>query len=318
MSVLAPTLPQLGRIRAGDKQPIKGKRDIFRPNRLERFRLTSQNPVLLAKAVEAGYGDAVEEWPDAPEGRQWQLYCTVDRLPVSVPHLAAFSQYSEHWQAAECAYRCDGETLIRFVDLYETAQQRLKAKDIKEIPQWILDAHELDIIEGMPCPCAQFTELPPTVTRLNVYLPDLPGIGVWRLDTRGFYAGSELQGIALMLQEAALRGMWIDAELSITQRRKRSGGQTRVFPVIQLQPLDMSMRQVMQLRQARAPQLPEAQKQLPTADDVWGEPTNPTAYDPVTQTEYDKETGEAIPPEVGVQMTMETPQPPTDQAGRPV
>ena len=39
-------------------------------------------------------------------------------------------------------------------------------------------------------------------------------------------------------------------------------------------------------------------------DDLFGEPTNPTAYDPVTQTEYDPETGEEIPPGVGVQPEM--------------
>ena len=245
MSVLQPTLPELGRIRAGDKQPVKGKKDVFRPNRLDRFRLTSQNPILLHKAVELGYGDEVIEWPDAPEGRQWQLYCTVEALPVYVPPMAAFSQYNELWAGAECTYRCDGQVVHR--------------------------SAIGGIEEGMLCQCDTFDERVPVVTRVNVMLPDLPGLGVWRLNTQGYYAGSELQGIVQMLSAASARNTWIDAQLMITQRRQRKEGQTRVFPVITLQPVEMTPRQMLALQQP----VPVKQIEMPSDDDVYLPPHSP-------------------------------------------
>ena len=72
---------------------------------------------------------------------------------------------------------------------------------------------------------------------------------------------------------------------------------------------------------------------VPTDADVHGEqddaftrivrdtgfvPGGPDPFERKPDIEYDKETGEVIPPEVGVQMTMDTPPVPTDQAGRPV
>lgn len=47
------------------------------------------------------------------------------------------------------------------------------------------------------------------------------------------------------------------------------------------------------------PVTPERLEQL--KDELYGEETNPTAHDPVTDEEYDLETGEVIPPDVGVQ-----------------
>jgi hypothetical protein len=268
MPTLTPTLPQLGRIRAGDQ--VATKNGQTRPHRLERFRLTSQNKPLLHTAVELGYGEEVIEWPNAPEGRQWQVYCTVDSLPVIVPSLAAFSQYDELWEGSECVYRCDGATVVKSS----------------------LGTDGDGIVEGMPCMCAQFADRVPTVTRVSLFLPDMPGIGVWRLDTRGFYAGSELQGIVLMLQDAAQSGMMVPAELSITQRRQRKNKQTRVFPVIALQPREMTMGQVLQLQQ------PPTAKHIaaPSDVDVYPADDRHTAFDTASRdTGYvpvNRETGE--------------------------
>ena len=238
MAILTPTLPQLGRIRAGDTQTMKG--GDTRPNRLERWRLTSDNKPRLEYAVTLGWGEEVLEWPDAPEGRQWQLYCTVESLTVVVPHMAALSQCDELWQGSECVYRCDGVTVLKST----------------------IDGSE----EGGPCQCDTFAERPATVTRVNLYLPELPGIGVWRLDTRGFYAGSELQAVVAMLSDATASGMPIKADLAISYRKRRSGGQTRIFPVPTLQPHEMTMAHILRL------DAPQRALPLPTDAEVYGLP----------------------------------------------
>ncbi|MGI9297848.1 MAG: hypothetical protein ACR2QC_08110 [Gammaproteobacteria bacterium] len=231
MPTLSPTLPLLGRIRAGDRS---GRNNA--PKRLDHFRLTSDNKPRLEYAVKLGWGEEVIEWPDAPEGRQWQMYGTMDSLTVVVPKIAAFSQYDELWSGAECIYRCDGTSI-------------LKTQPHKDYPGL---GEVGGIQEGMPCVCEQFSERVPTVTRVSLFLPELPGVGVWRLDTRGFYAGTELQGIVGMLEEASRRGMYIEADLGISQRKRRSNGQTRIFPVPTLQPRELTMGQILQLRQPQA------------------------------------------------------------------
>ena len=245
MPTLETTLPLLGRIRAGDRS---GKSKA--PKRLERFRLTSDNKPRLEYAKSLGWGNEVVEWPDAPEGRQWQLYCSVDSLTVVVPQAAAFSQYDEIWSGAECIYRCDGTRVV-------------KIQPHKDYPSF---GEPDGICEGMACVCEEFEGRVPTVTRISLFLPELPGIGVWRLDTRGFYAGGELQGITQMLEEASRRGMYIEADLAISQRKRRSAGQSRIFPVPTLQPKEMTMGQILQLKSTQKPKAIAP----PSNEDVFG------------------------------------------------
>jgi hypothetical protein len=63
-------------------------------------------------------------------------------------------------------------------------------------------------------------------------LADLPGLGVWRIDTSGYYAAVELQGAVNVIQMAAGRGQMLPARLRLEQRMvKRLGEGTRRFAV---------------------------------------------------------------------------------------
>jgi len=63
-------------------------------------------------------------------------------------------------------------------------------------------------------------------------LRDLPGLGVWRIDTSGYYAAVELQGAVEVVQLAAGRGQMLPARLRLEQRMvKRVGQGTRRFAV---------------------------------------------------------------------------------------
>ena len=280
MAPLAPVLPELGRIRLGDQQPVKGQEGRMRPNRLDRFRLTSENKPRLDYAVSLGWGDEVTAWA-SPLGPQWQLYCTVDALTVVIPQEAAFSQYDELWHGSECIYRCDGHHLLQASIIVPADGKQLRPEALA------LNAILEHLSEGMPCACEQFEERVPTVTRLSVFLPEMPGIGVWRLDTRGFYAGGELQGIANLLQAAAARQQYIEADLAISYRKVRRQGQTRTFPVPTLQPREMTMGHLLGGR----PQMPALPP--PSDADVFGV-LEKTATDPTdTAAAYDAEKQEA-------------------------
>ena len=62
-------------------------------------------------------------------------------------------------------------------------------------------------------------------------IPDLPGLGVFRLDTSSYYAAVEIGDAAELLQVARDRGVFLPAVLRIEQRQRIAGGQTKKFPV---------------------------------------------------------------------------------------
>lgn len=186
-------LREAGRIRIGDR---KGNRNA--PRKLDTFRLTSSDRTLLEHAA-ALYGGTVEKWED-----QWEIYTKVAELPVIVPPSEmAFEQWMELWSGGGCLRRCNG---------------------IEEQ------------LHKQPCVCTLNPDLPAKErctphTRLSVMLRDLPGIGVWRIESQGFYAATELAGSVQVCAAAAERGQLLPGRLLLSQRTARRDGKTTRFAV---------------------------------------------------------------------------------------
>lgn len=190
---------ELGRIRLG----VKNAKN--QPISIGTFRLTSSSSDLLDAAAEL-YGGKVELWPDAPQaGRVYQLTTDTDSLPVAIPPGQSLSQWYEQWSGGGCTRRCDG---VR------------------------------ETIQDQPCICAlsmksddDERDCKPT-TRLSVFLPELWDMGVWRLETHGWYAAVELGGIVPFLEAATARNVALPAKLRIEHRTViRTGQPKRQFPV---------------------------------------------------------------------------------------
>ena len=81
-------------------------------------------------------------------------------------------------------------------------------------------------------------------TRVSFMLPDVPGLGVWRLDSHGWNAAVELPGTLDVLARAAHEQKFIPAVLSVQHRTRKTDGQTRryIVPVIELP--DVTLRQL--------------------------------------------------------------------------
>lgn len=201
---VTPRLRELGRIRTGvtvEGTSKSGKR-FKRPEKLATFRLTSPSEALV-RAAQAVYDGTVEPW-DSPAGRQFELVTKVDVLPIVIPSGESLSQWYELWAAGGCQRRCDGRT---------------------------------EVLSDGPCLCPSDTaerrelagrqtpEACKPTTRLNVVLPDLPDLGVWRLESHGYYAAVELAGAAQFLAMATSAGMNIPAFLRLEQREKKVPGQ---------------------------------------------------------------------------------------------
>lgn len=191
---------EAGRIRIGQQIPAgNGK---TRPAKLDTFRLTSADKVRIDQAATL-YGGKVAEWT-APAGKQWEVVTEATALDVIVPPSdMAFSQAYEVWSAGGCQRRCNGE---------------------------------FEQISDGPCLCDPENRECEIHTRLSVMLRDLPGLGVWRIDTQGYYAAVELGGAVQVIAAAAGRGVLLPARLMLQQRsviRRGPDGkpQTRPFAV---------------------------------------------------------------------------------------
>ncbi|MDQ2628265.1 MAG: hypothetical protein M3Y90_14885, partial [Actinomycetota bacterium] len=188
-------IAEVGRIRIGQQVEVRGGKK--RPAKLDTFRLTSPNRTRVEQAARL-YGGQVTEW-EAPAGQQWECVTQTSALPVIVPPSdLAFSQHFELWSGGGCQRRCDGVT---------------------------------ESISDGPCVCNPDNRECSVHTRLSVMLRDLPGLGIWRLDTSGWYAAAELQGAVDVMQMAARAGTMLPAQLRLEQRMVKRGGQTRRFPV---------------------------------------------------------------------------------------
>jgi hypothetical protein len=194
---------ELGRLRMGqrvDTGRVKNGRKVTRPEKLETWRLTSTDWRLIAKAAEL-YGGEPSRWEEAPGWntekqtgvRQYQVTTEANDVPVMLPPEIALSQAMEAWTAGQCLRRCDGD---------------------------------YDVISGAECLCRDETldggtqACKPT-TRLSVLLTEMPGLGVWRLETHGWYAASEL---VPMVRMAATFGSGQGFRLRIDPRQRQTKG----------------------------------------------------------------------------------------------
>lgn len=193
---------ELGRIRTGQQVTTNGKR---RPARLETFRLTSASRPLIEAAAQA-YGGKPKPW-----NGEWELITETDALDVIIPPGQSISQWFELWSGGGCQRRCDGRT---------------------------------NVLTDTPCACpvdpaekrelAKAGEACKPTTRLNVMLPAIPDLGVWRLESHGYYAATELAGTVDVIESA---GRMLPARLRLEQREvKRPGQPTNHFavPVLEL------------------------------------------------------------------------------------
>lgn len=201
---------ELGRIRTGVTVPASGNKRA-RPGKLETFRLTSDEQGLIDAAA-AMYGGVVSAWGEG----QWEVITTSASLDILVPPWQALSQWFELWSAGGCQRRCDGQiealTDHQCLCPVDPAERRALAN------------------ANPPGACK------PT-TRLNVMLPALPGLGVWRLESHGYYAAVELAGAARILALATRAGNPLAARLRLDQRTKKVPNQPPnhyAVPVIEI------------------------------------------------------------------------------------
>ena len=204
---------EVGRIRIGIQAETRtGKKA---PRKLDRFRLTSPDRSVI-EAVAGIYGGTVAQWNNGT-APQWEVITDATELRIALPPNPAdlgWSQFYETWGRGFCAKRCDGE--------------------------W-------DTVRDCACDCDPQERTCKATSRLSVLLPDVAGLGLWRLESHGYYAAVELAGAIELIEQMAGVHTVIPARLRLEHREVRrlidNKPETRKFavPVIDI---DASILQV--------------------------------------------------------------------------
>ena len=204
-------LAEQGRLRLGLTAPASNGKS--RPKASTTWIVTSHSRDLVEKAAEL-WGGAVEEWqPQGSGAKQWRVVTQATTIDAILPPGDPLSQAYEMWNRGGCVRRCDGVT---------------------------------EQLTGSPCPCfAQYGDdwyEKPTETvcdsksRLKVLLPDMPGLGSWRVETGSYYATDEMAGMVDTIRGAIGDSVLVPVQLRIEPRTRVAGGQTKQFvvPVLEL------------------------------------------------------------------------------------
>jgi len=194
---------QLGEIRMGDKG-AKGQ-----PQRLTAFRLTSPDRSIMEAAAQL-YGGEVQPWK-SPTGDEWQVYTQAKEIPVIIAPRELLQAYEE-FSAGGLQKRCDGTTCSQ-------ADGKGGMMDV-------------------PCSCDPEKRTCKLTTRFSVFLPDLPAIGIWKVESHGYYAATELPDMVETLIRAWESGQKIKVILGMEEREvRRPNVPTKRFIVPYLNPL---------------------------------------------------------------------------------
>lgn len=206
---------QIGRLRIG--QQVKAASGKMRPAKLDTFRFTTQSRH-AADAIAELYGGTVKDW-----NNEFEVITGQNAIGITVPPRdQVVSQWYEMWNKGGCLRRCDSQA-----DQISGGPCLCPhADDPADLSQVEAAATERARLAGMNPPQAC-----KIVTRISVMIPDLPGLGVFRLDTGSYYAAVEIGDAAALLQIARDKGVMLPAILRIEQRQRVAGGQTKKFPV---------------------------------------------------------------------------------------
>jgi hypothetical protein len=204
---------ELGRIRTGSSRPHQDPKKKRVPVRSQTFILTSHSREYVAAAADL-YGGTVEEWtPQGQNVAQWRVITEARELRAILPAGDPLDQSYEMWSGGGCARRCDGEF------------ERIRREPCICLARYGEDWHER--------PADQVCR--PT-SRVNVMLPDLPDLGVWRLETKSYYAADALAGgLDTVLQATGGKGM-MPVRMWIEQRTAVRNGKTKRFQVVMVVP----------------------------------------------------------------------------------
>jgi hypothetical protein len=204
-----------GRLRTGYTQGN-------RPMRSATWVITSHSEEHVRTAAELWGGDPQQWTPLNSNIAQWRVITKASAIEALITPGDPLNQYNEMWSKGGCARRCDGETELL------TRQPCICLRQFGE------DWHQQR--KGTVCSAT---------SRLNVMLPDLSGMGMWRAETHSFYAASEWGGMVDMVLAGTNGEGFVPVTLRIEPRQRVASGETKKFPVVVVELRGVTPRQAL-------------------------------------------------------------------------
>ncbi|WP_055696537.1 hypothetical protein [Streptomyces silaceus] len=199
-----------------------GYTDGNRPMRSPNWVVTSHSEEHVRKAAEL-WGGTPQQWsPLNSTISQWRVITKSPSIEALITPGDPLNQFNEMWSKGGCQRRCDGETELL------TRQPCICAARFGE------DWHQQK--KGVVCS---------TTSRLNVMLPDLSGMGMWRAETHSFYAAQEWGGMVDMVLAGTDGKGFIPVNLRIEPRQRVANGETKKFPVVVVELRGITPRQAL-------------------------------------------------------------------------
>lgn len=188
---LQASLRERGRIRLGYSTPGK-KAGTKVPHKSDKFRFTAATADILAPVAEL-YGGEVTRWVEGDARNHFQLTAEATRIPVIYPSAMGLSQSYDQYAKGFHTLTCDSQHC------------RVPGSRVERA-----------------CQCDPLERTCQLTTQLSLVLPEVPGLGVWRLVTHGNYAARELLGHVHFIEQAIQQaGVRVPAVLGLEQREIR-------------------------------------------------------------------------------------------------
>lgn len=204
-----------GRLRTGYTQGN-------RPMRSATWVITSHSEEHVRTAAEL-WGGTPETWkPLNSTIEQWRVITKTATIEALITPGDPLNQYNELWSGGGCQRRCNGQTELL------SQQACICAARFGE------DWHQQK--KGTVCSAT---------SRLNVMLPDLSGMGMWRAETHSFYAASEWGAMVDMVLAGTDGKGFLPVNLRIEPRQRVANGQTKKFPVVVVELRGVTPRQAL-------------------------------------------------------------------------
>ena len=218
---------ELGRLRTGYSVPNQDPKKRPRPVKSKTW-VVSSHAEHYVKAAAAAMGGNVERWqPQGNGAPQFRVITEAEQIEAVLPPGDPLSQANEMWNKGGCVRRCDGET--------EQISRHPCLCLAEHGPEWHQLRQDLYTKDKV---CA-------ATSRLNVILPDMPDMGVWRVETHSWYAANELAGtVDMVLSGTGGKGL-VPVTLRIEPRTRVAGGQTKHFPVVVVEIRGVTPRQAL-------------------------------------------------------------------------
>ncbi|HMH90156.1 MAG TPA: hypothetical protein VK586_03630 [Streptosporangiaceae bacterium] len=216
---------QLGEIRMGTSVEIPGKKG-RRPVRHDTFRLTTASE-MAAIAVAEKFGGQVAPWTQ----RRGRFEVLTDRTAIDVwvpPRGEAVDSSMEMWDGPRRRRKCDGHKM-----LFPVPGQPCMCPlpDNPADPDQVrATKDERDRLAKLRTP-----EACKVLTRINVTIPDLPGLlGVWKLITGSESAAVETADQGQIMEIAREGGRYLPAVLRMEWRWRPEDGSPYQVPVLHI------------------------------------------------------------------------------------